>query len=564
MEVNKKIEETIVNKIWLSQYPQNIPAEINTTAYRSLVEMFEGDCQKYADLPAFTNLGVTITYKELEQQSRYFAAYLQNTLRLQKGERVAIMMPNLLQYPIAMFGILRAGLIVVNVNPLYTATELAHQLKDSDSQTIVVLANFAHVLQEALPQTNIKNVIITEAGDLLGGLKGKIVNFVVKRVKKMVPAWHIANTIPFKEVLKKGKPELYHAVDLEGKDIAFLQYTGGTTGVAKGAILTHSNMVCNVLQTLTFVSHAVSEKKEFVIVALPLYHIFSLTICCLSFLHLGGHGLLITNPRDFHNFIKELKKVPFTVFVGVNTLFNALLHQPEFSKLNFCHLRLSVSGGMPLQKVIAERWNQMTGNYILEGYGLTESSPVVTVNPTNITRFTGSIGIPLPSTDIKVCNEEGEELPLGEIGELYVKGPQVMEGYWQKPEETVKVIDKEGWLRTGDIVKVDEQGFVYIVDRKKDMVIVSGFNVYPTEIEEVIASHPKVLEVGVIGVPDERSGEKVKAFIVKKDESLTEEEIISFCQEKLTRYKIPKVVEFRKDLPKTNVGKILRRKLRDL
>lgn len=552
-----------MEKIWLKSYPPNVPAEINPDIYPTLIAMLENSCQRFRDRMAYCNLGTSISYAQLDKYTRDFAAFLQQKLGLKKGDRVAIMLPNLLQYPIAMFGILRAGLIVVNVNPLYTAAELAHQLKDSGAQTIIAIANFANVLEKALPETNIKHVIVTEIGDMFSFAKRTVVNFVVKRIKRMVPAWHIAGAILFRDVLAQGKRLTLQKVELQANDIAYLQYTGGTTGVAKGAMLSHRNMVSNVLQALVCVSTTVRE-GETVVIALPMYHIFSLTVCCLSFLTLGGHGVLITNPRDLKSFIKELSKIPFSVFIGVNTLFNALLHHPDFAKLNFGNLRLSVAGGMAMQKIVAEKWHQITGSYILEGYGLTEASPVVSINPSNINRFTASIGLPVPSTDIKICNDEGQEVPIGEAGDLFVKGPQVMLGYWQKEAETKNVLSPDGWLATGDIVRIDEQGFLYIVDRKKDMIIVSGFNVYPNEVEEVIASHPKVLEVGVVGVPNEQTGEAVKAFVVKKDSSLTEKEILDFCHENLTRYKIPKSIEFRNELPKSNVGKILRRKLKEL
>lgn len=553
-----------MEKIWLKSYPPQIPAEINVDIYQSIVDMFEKSCERYQNAIAFSNLGSKMPYAELEKQSQIFAAFLQQRLGLKKGDRVAIMLPNILQYPVAMFGILRAGLIVVNVNPLYTATELAHQLQDCGAETIIVLANFANVLETALPQTNIKHVIVTEIGDLLGAIKGSLVNLVVKHIKKMVPAWHIPNAITFHQAMQQGQQVNFVKVDVRGDDIAYLQYTGGTTGTAKGAMLTHRNMVANVEQCLTWVAGGIELKEDTVIIALPLYHIFSLTICCLAFINVGGHGVLITNPRDIKGFIKELSKVPFNIFVGVNTLFNALMHNSEFAKLNFSHLKLNIAGGMAMQTAVAEKWEQMTGKPITEGYGLTEASPVVTINLVNVKKFSSSIGLPIPSTDVKICNENGEEVPMGDVGELFVKGPQVMLGYWQKEAETKNVLSADGWLETGDIVRMDDQGFIYIVDRKKDMIIVSGFNVYPNEVEDVIASHPGVLEVGVIGMPSEQTGEVVKAFIVKKDPNLTEQEILDYAHQKLTRYKVPKIVEFRSELPKSNVGKILRRKLREL
>ncbi len=552
-----------MEKVWLKNYPQGVPAEIDPNVYSSIPDMLEKNCRRYADKYAFSNLGTHITYRELDELSKQFAAYLQSCLGLKKGDRVAIILPNVLQYPIAMFGILRAGLTCVNVNPLYTAPELAHQLKDSGANTCICLANFASVLEQALPETNVKHIIVTEVGDALGGLKSHIVNFVVKYVKKMVPAWNIPNAVSYREVMAKAKQQKFDPVIISPDDIAYLQYTGGTTGIAKGAILTHFNMVANILQCHVWVGTAVHEGQEVVMVALPMYHIFSLTICSLCFIDLGAHGVLITNPRDISNFIKELSKAKFSVFIGVNTLFNALLNNPKFASLDFSSLHLSVSGGMALQNAVAEKWRHVTGNRILEGYGLTEASPVVTINPVGIDYFTGSIGMPISSTDVKVCDEKGEELPLGEIGELWVKGPQVMRGYWEKESETKNVMTADGWLKTGDIVRIDQRGFVFMVDRKKDMIIVSGFNVYPNEVEDVIASHPGVLEVGVVGVPSEHSGEMVKAFIVKKDPHLTEKDILNFAHERLTRYKVPKIIEFRTTLPKSNVGKILRRQLRE-
>lgn len=553
-----------MEKIWLRTYPKDVPADINPNLYSSLVALFEHNCQRFSNKPAFSNLGTQLTYAEVAEKSHHFAAFLQQELKLEKGARVAIMMPNLLQYPVTLFGILCAGMTVVNVNPLYTAPELAHQLRDSGAETIIVLANFASVLEKALPQTAVKHVIVTEVGDLFGGVKGALVNFVVKHIKKMVPDWQIPGVIKFNNVLKQGAQKCFQRIELNGDDIAFLQYTGGTTGVAKGAMLSHRNMVANVLQVLTWFGDRLKPGEEIVIAALPLYHIFALTICSLAFLGVGAHAVLITNPRDIPQFIKILRKLRFTAFIGVNTLYNALLNRPEFTRLDFKALHLSVAGGMAMQRPIAEKWQQLTNSFILEGYGLTEASPVVSVNPADITGFTGSIGLPVASTDVKICDEEGKEVALGESGELYVKGPQVMPGYWQKPEETKKAFTEDGWLKTGDVVRMDEKGFIYMVDRKKDMVIVSGFNVYPSEVEEVIASHPGVLEVGVIGVASEKSGEVVKAFVVKKDPNLTEKDILDFCAEHLTRYKIPKVIQFRDELPKSNVGKILRRKLRDL
>jgi len=552
-----------MEKIWLNTYMQGVPAEINPDSYQSLAELFTHTCQKYSTKPAFSNMGTSLSFQDLEQQATAFAAYLQHKLGLTKGERVAIMMPNLLQYPIAMFAALKAGFIVVNVNPLYTARELVQQLTNARVDTIVILENFAHVLQEALTQVSVKNVIVTRFGDAFSPVKACLVNFVVKHVKKMVPAWEIPGAISFKEVLTQGRDYQLTACEIEPNDIAFLQYTGGTTGVAKGAELSHRNLLANIFQIHAWTAHLTEEGREVVVTALPLYHIFSLTANCLTFFALGAHNILITNPRDIPQFIKLLKKTPFTIMTGVNTLFNGLLNNPHFQNVDFKHLRFVIGGGMAVQKSVAERWKSMTGVPILEGYGLTEASPVVCVNPLNLQAYNGSIGLPLPSTEIKICDEAGDEQPLGEIGELWVKGPQVMRGYWQAPEETQKVLTHDGWLLTGDMAKVDEQGFVRLVERKKDLIIVSGFNVYPTEIEDILTQHPGVLEAAVVGVVNANSGELVKAFVVKKDPNLTAEELIAFCRKHLTAYKVPKQIEFRAELPKTNVGKVLRRKLRE-
>lgn len=552
-----------MEKIWLNTYMQGVPAEIDPDSYDSLADLFTQCCKKFADKPAFSNMGKVITFRELEKQATAFAAYLQHKLGLRQGERLALMMPNILQYPVAMFGALKAGLIVVNVNPLYTARELVHQLSNAEVDTIVILENFTSVLQEALTQVSVKNIIVTQFGDLFPYPKALLINFVVKYIKKMVPAWHLPQAIRFKEVLKQGAHAKFTTCNIKGNDIAFLQYTGGTTGVAKGAELSHRNLLANIMQVYAWTDHLTEEGKEIIITALPLYHIFSLTANCLTFFKLGAHNILVTNPRDIPQFIKLLKKVPFTIMTGVNTLFNALLNNSEFHQVDFKHLRFVIGGGMSVQKAVAERWQGITGVPILEGYGLTEASPVVCVNPLNIQAHTGSIGLPLPSTDIKVCDEAGNELPVGEIGELWVKGPQVMRAYWRAPEETQKILTAEGWLLTGDMAKLDASGFVYLVERKKDLIIVSGFNVYPTEIEDILARHPAVLEAAVIGVPSGKTGEAVKAFIVKKDSDLTEEEVITFCRKQLTAYKVPKQVEFRTELPKSNVGKVLRRKLRE-
>jgi len=552
-----------VDQPWIRHLPKDVPAEINVDQYSSLIDMFETAVAKYADQPAFINMGATLTYRKLEERSRAFAAYLQNELKLQKGDRVALMMPNLLQYPIALFGILRAGMVVVNVNPLYTPRELKHQLIDSGAKAIVVVSNFARTLEEVVDQTPVKSVIITGLGDLLSAPKRTLVNFVVKYIKKLVPKYDLPHALSMRETLSRGRRMQYVKPVITGDDLAFLQYTGGTTGVSKGAMLTHSNVVANVLQANGAYSPALRDGSEFVVTALPLYHIFALTVNCLLFLHKGSQNLLITNPRDIPGFVAELKKYPFTALTGVNTLFNALVNSSDFSELDFSRLKLSIGGGMAVQKAVADKWQNITKTRLLEGYGLTEASPLLTCCPYNLDGYNGSIGFPAPSTLIQVRDDAGNVLPQGETGELFGKGPQIMKGYWQRPEETAKVIDNDGWLATGDIGYMDEQGFFYIVDRKKDMILVSGFNVFPNEVEEVVALHPKVIEVAAVGVPNDASGELVKVFVVAKDKSLTAEDIIKHCRVHLTGYKVPKLVEFRDELPKTNVGKILRRELRD-
>ncbi|ASF14256.1 long-chain-fatty-acid--CoA ligase FadD [Shewanella xiamenensis] len=548
---------------WIKHLPKDVPAEINVDQYSSLIDMFETAVAKYADQPAFINMGATLTYRKLEESSRAFAAYLQNELKLQKGDRVALMMPNLLQYPIALFGVLRAGMVVVNVNPLYTPRELKHQLIDSGAKAIVVVSNFARTLEEVVDQTPVKSVIITSLGDQLSAPKRTLVNFVVKYIKKLVPKYDLPHALSMRETLSRGRRMQYVKPVITGGDLAFLQYTGGTTGVSKGAMLTHSNVVANVLQANGAYSPALRDGTEFVVTALPLYHIFALTVNCLLFLHKGSQNLLITNPRDIPGFVAELKKYPFTALTGVNTLFNALVNSSDFAELDFSRLKLSIGGGMAVQKAVADKWQSITKTRLLEGYGLTEASPLLTCCPYNLDGYNGSIGFPAPSTLIQVRDDAGNVLPQGETGELFGKGPQIMKGYWQRPEETAKVIDKDGWLATGDIGYMDEQGFFYIVDRKKDMILVSGFNVFPNEVEEVVALHPKVIEVAAVGVPNDASGELVKVFVVAKDKSLTAEDIIKHCRVHLTGYKVPKLVEFRDELPKTNVGKILRRELRD-
>lgn len=552
-----------MEKPWLKRYPENVPETIDPDKYSSLVEMFEQSVQKFADQPAFMNMGSVMTFRKLEERSRAFAAYLQNDLKLKKGDRVALMMPNVLQYPIALFGILRAGMIAVNVNPLYTPRELEHQLNDADAKAIVIVSNFAHTLEKAVANTQIKHVILTSLGQMLPKVKGTAVDFIVKYVKGLVPKYHLPGAISFRKALYKGRRLQYVKPFLEGDDIAFLQYTGGTTGVAKGAILSHRNMVANVLQAKGAYGSLLRDGRETVVTALPLYHVFALTINCLLFMEVGGANLLITNPRDIPTFVKELQKVPFTAITGVNTLFNALVNNEDFKELNFSHLRLSVGGGMAVQRAVADKWINITKCYLLEGYGLTECSPLVAAYPYDLKEYNGSIGLAMPSTEVRIIDDEGNVLGFDQTGELQVRGPQVMEGYWNRAEATKEVITQDGWLSTGDIVRFDDEGFMYIVDRKKDMILVSGFNVYPNEIEDVVALHSKVLEVAAIGQPHDTSGEIVKIYVVKNDDSLTKEELISHCREHLTGYKIPKIVEFREELPKSNVGKILRRELRE-
>ena len=552
-----------MDKIWLKEYPAGVPAEIDLNEFASLKDILEKSCQRFADLPAYSNMGVTLRYRDIDRLSRDFGAWLQ-AQGLRKGDRVAIMMPNALQYPVALFGALRAGLTVVNVNPLYTPRELEHQLIDSGATAIVIIENFAHTLQEVLAKTPVKMVITTELGDLFPFPKRLLVNFVVKYVKKMVPAWNIPGTIPFRRVLSEGVRKTLNNVPLNHDDLAFLQYTGGTTGVSKGAMLTHGNMVANLQQASAWLQPFSKPAEETIITALPLYHIFSLTANCLTFMKVGGHNILITNPRDMPGFVKELGKVKFTAITGVNTLFNGLLHTPGFDRLNFSMLKISLGGGMAVQRAVAERWKQVTGTPLIEAYGLTETSPAACINPLTLPEYNGSIGLPLPSTELSILDDENRERGIGvdEVGEICLRGPQVMRGYWQRPEETAKVMTKDGYLRTGDVGYVDERGYVRIVDRKKDMILVSGFNVYPNEVEDVVVHHPGVLEAAAVGVPDEKSGEAVKIVVVKKDPALTAEVLIAHCREHLTSYKVPRHVEFREELPKTNVGKILRRMLR--
>ncbi|MBL0166916.1 MAG: long-chain-fatty-acid--CoA ligase FadD [Propionivibrio sp.] len=552
-----------MDKIWLQSYQEGVPAEIELSEFQSLGEMFEKSVSLYRERIAYINMGVEITYGELDKQSRDFAAYLQTNLKLPKGSRVAIMMPNVLQYPICMLGALRAGYTVVNCNPLYTPRELEHQLKDSGTETIVILENFAHTLEQVIDKTAVKNVVMARLGDMLGVPKGSIVNFVVKYVKKMVPAWSLPSHVDFGKALSKGAGSDFKPVVVTQEDLAFLQYTGGTTGLSKGAMLTHRNILANLAQAYAWIKPAVVEGGELIVTALPLYHIFALTANCFAFIRIGASNLLITNPRDIPAFTAELAKYPFTVITGVNTLFNALLNNDQFIALDFSKMKLALGGGMAVQRAVAEHWKRVTGKPLIEAYGLTETSPAATMNPLNIPEYTGAIGLPISSTEVAIRDDKGVDVPLGERGELCIRGPQVMKGYYNRPEETATVIMADGFLRTGDIAVMDNKGYVRIVDRKKDMILVSGFNVYPNEIEEVVAMHPGVLEVASIGVPDEKSGEAVKIFVVKKDQSLTAAQLIAHCREHLTGYKVPSHVEFRTDLPKTNVGKILRRELRD-
>ena len=553
-----------MNKIWLQHYPPGVPAEIDVSEYRSLKEILEISCRRFAALPAFTNMGASLTYADLDRLTRQFAAYLQAAVGLPKDTRVAIMLPNLLQYPVVLFGALRAGMTVVNVNPLYTATELRHQLRDSGAEAIVVLENFAHTLQEVLADTALKTVVTTQVGDLLPAPKSLLVNFVVKHLKRMVPAWRIEGALDLRAALAQGNAHRLQDIALGPEDVAFLQYTGGTTGVAKGAVLTHGNMVANLQQTSAWISGVLKEGAEIVVTPLPMYHIFSLTANCLTFMKWGGNNLLITNPRDIPGFIKELKRYRFTVITGVNTLYNALLSSAALREVDASALKVAVGGGMALQRSVAQRWQESTGVALIEGYGLTETSPNVCANPLDAKEFSGAVGMPLPSTELGIRDDKGVDLGIGEIGEICVRGPQVMRGYWNLPDETAIAMDRDGWLRTGDMGFVDERGYVHITDRKKDVIIVSGFNVYPNEVEDVVALHPGVLESAVIGVADERSGEAVKVIALRRDPELTEAALIEHCRKHLTGYKVPKHVEFRTlPLPRTPIGKVLRRALRN-
>jgi len=552
-----------MDKFWLKSYEAGVPADIDWTQYHSLTHLLEESFRKYADRKAFACMGKSMTFAELDKLSGAMAAWLQSR-GLTPGARVAIMLPNVLQYPVAMAAILRAGYTIVNVNPLYTARELQHQLNDSAAEAIIVLENFAHTVAEVLPNTKLKHVIVGSMGDLLG-MKGLIVNFVVRTVKKMVPAWSLPSAVPFKRMLAEGARLTRKSVECGPEDVAFLQYTGGTTGVSKGAVLKHKNVIANVLQNEAWFAPTLAKASgelQFVC-ALPLYHIYALTVCALLGMRVGGMNLLIPNPRDIAGFIKELKGYRINIFPAVNTLYNGMLNHPDFASLDFSGLLVCPGGGMAVQKAVADKWLAVTGIPIVEGYGLSETSPVVAANRCDISEFTGTIGLPLPSTELRILNEADEVVPFGTAGEIAVRGPQVMAGYWQRPDETAKVMTADGFFKTGDIGIMNELGYVKIVDRKKDMILVSGFNVYPNEVEDVVAAHPGVLEVACVGVPDQHSGEAVKLYVVKKDKTLTKDDLQAYCKEQLTGYKRPKYIEFRDSLPKTNVGKILRRELRD-
>ena len=552
-----------MEKIWLKSYPEHVPENIDLGNIQSIMDLWDNSCRNYPNSPAFANFGHTLSFAETDALVADFAAWLQAQSKLAAGDRIAIMMPNLLQYPIALLGALRAGLVVVNVNPLYTARELRHQLKDSGAKAIVVLEHFAATVQEVLPDTDVKIVLTTEVGDMLKPLKGVLINFVLRKVKKMIKPWHIAHAQKFKAALQQGASQPRAAAKLKLEDLAFLQYTGGTTGLSKGAMLSHSNIVSNVLQAKAYVGNSLQDGKEVAITALPLYHIFSLTANLFYISSIGGLNVLITNPREFAAFVKELKKWPFSFITGVNTLFNALLNTEGFDQVDFSNLKVSLGGGMAVTQGVADRWQQTTGHVLLEAYGLTETSPAVCINPTSLQSYNGAIGLPISSTDIQILGEQEKELGIGEEGELCVKGPQVMSGYWQRDEENKQAFSKAGYFKTGDYAAVDKQGFVRILDRKKDMINVSGFNVYPNEVENIVSTMDGINECAAIGVPDDASGEKVKLFVVRSNPDLSEAAILDFCAQNLTNYKRPKVIAFVDDLPKTNVGKILRRELRD-
>ncbi len=550
-----------MDRIWLKSYPKGVDAEIDINAYASIRDVFDRVVEQFGPRPAYTCMGHSISFAELDARSAAFGAFLQGR-GLKKGARVALMMPNILQYPVCLFGILRAGYTVVNTNPLYTPRELEHQLTDSGAEMVVVVENFAHTVQEVVGKTAVKQVIVTSIGELLGW-KGLLVDFVLRHVKKLIPAWSLPGSMRLSEALAEGGRRKLDHVPITHEDIAFLQYTGGTTGIAKGAMLLHRNIIANLLQAGAWVKPFLGDERHVILTPLPLYHIFSLTANCLVFMTLGAENVLITNPRDIPGFVKEMGRHRFTVLTGVNTLFNALLNNADFAKLDFSTLKMTLGGGMAVQRAVAERWKEVTGVPLIEAYGLTETSPAATMNPLDLPEYNGAIGLPIPSTDAVMRDEAGRDVPLGQPGELCIKGPQVMAGYWQRPDETAKVLDADGWLATGDIGVMDDRGFVRIVDRKKDMILVSGFNVYPNEVESVVVTHPGVLECAAIGVPDAKSGEAVKLFVVRKDPGLTAEALLVHCRSQLTGYKVPREVEFRPELPKSNVGKILRRELRD-
>jgi long-chain acyl-CoA synthetase len=551
-----------MEKHWLKSYQAGVPAEIDINEFRSIGDLFEKSVKQYGPRKAYINMDKAVTYKELERLSADFGSYCQSVLKLPKGARIALMMPNLLQYPVCLYGALRAGYTVVNCNPLYTERELEHQLKDSGAEAIVIVENFASVLANVIARTSVKHVLVTQLGDMLDFPKRMIVNLVVKHVKKMVPAWSIPSAVELRDALIEGGRYPLKPVEVGHDDLAFLQYTGGTTGVSKGAMLTHRNIIANLQQAHAWIRSSLRD-DELIVTALPLYHIFALTANCLTFFKIGATNLLITNPRDIPAFVKEIGKYPFSTITGVNTLFNAMINNPDFAKIDLSKLHLTLGGGMAVQRAVAERWKQITGVTLIEAYGLTETSPAATMNPLDIPEYNGCIGLPISSTEVTIRDDDGKDLPMGEPGELCIRGPQVMRGYWNRPDETEKVIMADGFLRTGDVAIMDSKGYFKIVDRKKDMILVSGFNVYPNEIEDVLAMHPGVLESAAVGVPDEKTGEAIKIFVVKKDPDLTEASIIEHCRSHLTGYKVPRQIAFRTELPKTNVGKILRRQLRD-
>lgn len=552
-----------MEKIWIKNYQSGVPSSIEDQMekYHSVPQMLEESFRNFGPNKAFNCMGASLSYEQIDQLSQKFASYLENNLNLKKGDRVALMMPNILQYPVALFGILRAGMIAVNVNPLYTGRELEHQLKDSGAKAIIIFENACHTLEPILKETNVKFVLTTAIGDMLGFPKSLLVNFVIKNIKKMVPAFKIENSIRFMDALKEGDAQKWKRVSISKDDIAFLQYTGGTTGVAKGAILLHKNIIANICQARAWLAPSLKNGEEIIISPLPLYHIFSLTVTCI-FATVGGQNVLITNPRDIPGFVKELKKWKFTIITGVNTLFNGLLNNPDFKDVDFSFAKICLGGGMAVQKSVAEKWKSVTGKVLIEAYGLTETSPAACINPLDLENYNGFIGLPISSTDIEIRDDAENVLPIGQSGEICIKGPQVMSGYWQRDDETAKVMTRDGYLKTGDIGIMNEEGYIKIIDRKKDMIVVSGFKVFPNEIEEVVSHHPKVFEVAAIGVPDDKTSEAVKLFIVKKDQTLTAEEVINYCRENLTNYKIPRHIEFRTELPKSNVGKILRKDLR--